>query len=311
MKNNREIRAEKLEKAGLSGNFFSLVIPEGIKAGDVIQINIAGVNEADDEVSEKICEDSFVKNPVLFRRWVTAQMFYMLNYHSWDGTGKGYNYYLNHCLDYNYQFKVMLDECKTLAKLEEKGWQNSEEYKIRSSFFTFEVILITCQDYYNEIDKKFFDSKKYNKAKYYEYYLINREKKTKEEVIQILNDIHEVINWMYECTTYKELYGLLNRLVQRYVKRYKVKRDTIKCKKWKEAYKGAGAYYTLANLVCSHGCAVPVLDSRMNVVKEYDGAEAMNYVNTKFEGSKASGEWWRLFGFMKKVIEYNDFVLEY
>lgn len=309
MKSNREIRAEKLEKAGLSGNFFSLVIPKGIKAGDVIQISIA--EDSGDEVEKKISEDNFVKNPVLFRRWVTAQMFYMLNYHSWDGTGKEYNYYLNHCLDYNYQFKVMLDECKTLAKLEEKGWQNSEEYKIRSSFFTFEVILITCQNYYDEIEKKFGASQKYNKSENYKYFLINGKKKSREEVILILNDIHEVINWMYECTTYKELYGLLNRLVQRYVKRYKVKRNTLKCKKWKEAYKGAGAYYTLANLVCSHGCVVPVINWRMNITNVLDGTEGMEYVNDKFEKSKATGEWWRLFGFMKKVIEYNDFVLEY
>lgn len=309
MKSNREIRAEKLEKAGLSGNFFSLVIPKGIKAGDVIQISIA--EDSGDEVEKKVSEDNFVKNPVLFRRWITAQMFYMLNYHSWDGTGKGYNYYLNHCLDYNYQFKVMLDECKTLAKLEEKGWQNSEEYKIRSSFFTFDVILSTCRHYRNATGEKFIACKKYNKSKHREYYLINRREESKEEVMYILKEMTNEIEVISCCETYRELYNQLNYFINLYVKRYKVKRDTIKCKKWKEAYKGAGAYYTLANLVCSHGCAVPVLDSRMNVVKEYDGAEAMNYVNTKFEGSKASGEWWRLFGFMKKVIEYNDFVLEY
>lgn len=307
--NNREIRAEKLEKAGLSGNFFSLVIPKGIKAGDVIQISIA--ENGSDKMEKKISKDSFVKNPMLFRRWVTAQMFYMLNYHSWDRTKKGYNYYLNNCLDYNYQFKVMLDECKTLAKLEQKGWQNSKEYEVRSSFFTFDVILSTCQHYYLEIDKKFYVCKKFDKSGYYEYFLINGKKISAEEIDNIFFKIEETLSSMTLCRTYQEFFKQLNYFVQKFVKRYKVKRNTLKCKKWKEAYKGAGAYYTLANLVCSHGCAVPVIDANNRVIGMREDTEGMMYVNKKFEESKENGEWWRLFAFMKKVIEYNDFVLEY
>lgn len=307
--NNREIRAKKLEEAGLAGNFFSLVIPNGIKAGDVIQISIA--ENGSDKMEKKISKDSFVKNPMLFRRWVTAQMFYMLNYHSWDGTKKGYNYYLNNCLDYNYQFKVMLDECKTLAKLEQKGWQNSKEYEVRSSFFTFDVILSTCQRYYNEIHKKFWDSKKINKSEHYEYFLINGCKLCREEVWDILCRIKNIIAIMSLCKTYRDFFKELKSFVDLYVKKYKVKRNTLKCKQWKEAYKGAGAYYTLANLVCSHGCAVPVIDANNRVIGMREDTEGMMYVNKKFEESKENGEWWRLFAFMKKVIEYNDFVLEY
>ena len=36
----------------------------------------------------------------------------------------------------------------------------------------------------------------------------------------------------------------------------KLPKDTPKCAAWKDAYKGAGSYYTLLNLVRFHGCGI-------------------------------------------------------
>ena len=74
--------------------------------------------------------------------------------------------------------------------------------------------------------------------------------------------------------------------------------DTPKCKAWKEAFKGNGAYYTLRNLVLSHKVILR-------------GCRGMNdslvKLNECLETYK--GEYWRFHYMLKDTIEYNDFDL--
>lgn len=276
---NRTLRMEILKESGENcRNYISLILPEGIKAGDKIKITIGNNDDHADLVISQIMDDGFVKNETLFRRWVMAQMFKMLNYKPLvKGKGNsGYNAYLNDCFNYEYQFKVMLDECKLLAKLEKEGKQNTEEYKIRSSFFTKDVIVATCCHYIA-------NAKLVWPHINFSYVIINSSFSSKE-------------------SGYKKLYQDLKQFYHAYVKRYKVNKNTLKCREWKNAYKGAGAYYTLANLVCSHGCCVK---NEMTNSLCY-GEEAMECVNRKYEEYNQTKEWWRLFAYMKEVIQNNN-----
>ena len=75
--------------------------------------------------------------------------------------------------------------------------------------------------------------------------------------------------------------------------------ETSKCKSWKDAFKGAGAYYTLQNLIRFHGVRVIVGGQK----------SSLSYSETLLEVKRREydGEWWRLFAFMKKLIDDNKF----
>ena len=75
--------------------------------------------------------------------------------------------------------------------------------------------------------------------------------------------------------------------------------DTPKSKVWIDAYKGAGAYYTLKNLVMFHSCGI-ITDGRAVF-----GAAAVSVLNKRLREYK--GEGWRMFALMKKVIADNNF----
>ena len=97
---------------------------------------------------------------------------------------------------------------------------------------------------------------------------------------------------------YTEMYKILESFMK---KRIKLPYNTAKNKEWIDAYKGAGAYYTLKNLVMFHDCAVPVYRTNM-VVK---GAEAVEYLKVVLD--EYYGEYYKMFALMNRVIEYNNF----
>ena len=77
--------------------------------------------------------------------------------------------------------------------------------------------------------------------------------------------------------------------------------NTPKSKAWIDVYKGAGAYYTLKNLVMFHDCGI-ITEPYSVVVRKID---AVNYLDKKLDEYK--GEYYRMFALMKKVIKDNGF----
>lgn len=153
---NRNKRIEALNNAGVdTSKYFTVNLPEGIKPGATISlvINENGqpivVNEKkNDVIANQIIADGYVRNSKLHRRFVMAQMFQMLNYVSYDGTGSGYNAYLRKLYDYKYTFNMMLEEVRVLGKLEER---DEESFRERSHFFTREVIANVITDYMEKL----------------------------------------------------------------------------------------------------------------------------------------------------------------
>lgn len=309
---NRKIRMEQLKQAGLEkGKFFSLVIPEGVKAGDVLRLQFgddSGKENTDwDEITSQIQEDGFVHNPVLFRRWVMAQMFRGLKYKNYI-YGEGYNAYLN-SLDWKYPYKMIIQECKALSKIEKEAGIKSEEYKIRSSFFTKEVIIDTWIDYLAQLKQKHQAMLSKNIINGKEAVIVlNGEAYTKEMLdslyLSISSFISVAVRSSFGTKKFAKLYRYSKNFYKEYVCKYPLsKKYAKKAQPWKEAYKGAGAYYTLANLVCSHDYCV--LDDSAGYSVTLFGEPAMAYVNKKFQQCKEEGAWWKLLGFLKATIASN------
>ena len=86
--------------------------------------------------------------------------------------------------------------------------------------------------------------------------------------------------------------------------------NTPKSKVWIDAFKGAGAFYTLKNLTMYHGCKI-VDEQRVGwgqprKVSIYSaGAEATNFVKSKLNEYK--GEGWRYLAMLRKCIADNNF----
>lgn len=299
---NRNKRMEVLNNAGVdTSKYFTVNLPEGIKPGATISlvINENGqpvvVNEnKNDVIANQIIADGYVRNTKLHRRFVMAQMFQMLNYVSYDGTGSGYNAYLRKMYDYKYTFNMMLEEVRVLSKLEARDKESFEE---RSHFFTKEVIINVMTDYIDElmdyIDQlltKKCNGIPYKHVKGMDIFVDDLDKK-------IYEPLREYFYTFRYAKSYSQMYMLLKGFMYRMVK---LPYDTTKSKAWIDAYKGEGAYYTMKNLLMYHNCFVET----DNGIKLY-GTKAVGFIESKLD--EYQGEGWRMFALMKKVIAINNF----
>ena len=299
---NKNERMNKLNNAGVdTSKYFNVNLPNGLKPGSTISLvinengepvivtdNIATNN---DSIYNQIIEDGYVRNTKLHRRFVMAQMFQMLNYVSYDRQYRGYNDCLKKRYGYDYTLTMMLDEVKVLSKLEDRDMESFNE---RAHFFDKNVVEAVMQDYLDKL-KKQIDAMPTKNCKGLPYktikgthiFVADLEKK-------IYAPIRSKIFKMKYARNYADVYKILNGFMS---KRIKLKYDTPKSKAWIDAFKGAGAYYTLKNLVMFHNCTITSVDGTNH------GADSMAYLNNVLRSYK--GEYYRMFALMNKVIADN------
>ena len=310
MMNKRNERMEQLAKAGIeTSKYFTFELPEGLEPGSKVHLVIdengapkmvpgmlsqEGKSHLDDLVN--IINDGYVRNTKLHRRWVTAQMFRHLNYKSYDGTETGYNAALKRYA-YHYTFDMMLEEVRVLSKLEIR---DAESFWERSHFFTKDVVVKTCEDYLNKL-KAFIDEKPTKNCKGVPYKRVKGQDIFVEDLPKkIYQPLQYKINRIKWADTYGEMYDMLAYFMRSMIR---LPWDTAKSKDWIDAYKGNGAYYTCKNLIMFHDCKVHYGFS--NVA----GRDA-SMTNLKSKLDEYQGEGWRMFAFMKKLIEDNNFSFE-
>ena len=298
---NRNNRMEKLNQAGINtGKYFNINLPEGLTPGATISlvINENGVPViagGNDVIRNQIIEDGYVRNTKLHRRFVMAQMMHALNYVSYDGKESGFNACLKNMYDYKYTLDMMTEEVRVLSKLEKR---DHESFIERSHFFTKEVVVAVLNDYLEKL-KKYVDSLPdknckgipYKRIKGVDIFNTDLEKK-------LYRPIRDRIQRVQRAGNYEQMHREL-AMFMRY-SFIKLPHNTPKSKAWVDAYKGEGAYYTLKNLVMFHDCGIKV--DRFNVKF---GVDAVAVLKSKLNAY--SGEGWRMFALMKKVIEDNGF----
>lgn len=264
----------------------------GIDMSDFKQLIIDGkvVINAD---SKSYAEDKQLESNKQFRRWITAQTLRMFKTPIWDRDTRRYvcswDLYLKNYYSYMYQFDMTLEELKTLKKLEVT---DKREFEIRKRFFNKSVIILLCSDYLTRF-------KKYCKNNKIIYGKHNGQVKLKNNygymtLESIANDIiRPLINLVDEINkseSYAEIYT--------YFKKFRrimndLPRDTVKCAEWKDAFKGAGAYYTLQNLVLYH-----------DVVLEKDKKTSLKLLEDMLDG-----EVWKYHRLLKNWLDDNEFNL--
>lgn len=295
---NKNERMSKLEAAGIkTSKYFTVDLDNGTKIHLIIDENgnpIRVDNNESDPILENIITDGYVRNTKLFRRFVCAQMFHHLNYVSYDGKRKGYNDCIRYCYGYGYTIDMMIEEVRVLSKLETR---DGETFLEREHFFDKKTCAKVLNDYLAEL-KKYVDklpTKKckgvpYKRVKSVNIFEADLEKKLYAPVTYYVRQVSTAKN-------YNEVYRTLCQFKRHMVK---LPYDTKKSAAWIDAFKGAGAYYTLKNLVMYHNCGIKIADYDIRY-----SVNAVAYLGEMLD--KYKGEYYRMFALMKKVISDNNF----
>ena len=295
-------RMEKLNQAGINiSKYFTVDLDNGTKIHLIIDENgqPVVVNNKADEIAEQIIADGYVRNTKLFRRFVMAQMFHMLNYVSYDGRESGFNACLKHRYGYHYTLTMMLEEVKVLSKLEVRDKESFDE---RSHFFTKEVVIAVLEDYIDKL-KKYVDNLPDRNCKGVPYKRIKGKDIFNADLDKKLYaPLRNKLNYVRFAGDYTALYKAMQKFMKDMIK---LPYDTPKSKVWIDTFKGEGAYYTLKNLVMFHDCTIYTGNCNNITYRRFDGAEAVRYLNNKINEYQHEG--WRMFAMMKKVIADNNF----
>ena len=312
---NKQIENRKgtLKSANIDMNqFFSITFNEGLKPGTKLTISLtdpdsgkvtehdfsSDLNKLYNEVSDEITNNGYVNNSKLFRRWVMAQMFRMMEYHNYRTGKSGFTACLNEQFPYDYQFTMMYDELKVLDKLYRT---DKEEFEKRFVFFNKYVVIDTCNDYIDKLQKYIDNAEvRYCQGKPYKRLFCQN--------IYIEDIKKELVNPVMFCVErlkygdYKKSFPVFFNDYKRFMQFHeKLPKDTPKCAAWKDAYKGAGSYYTLLNLVRFHECGIYHNEYKTTL----RGESACKYIESK--RIEYQDEYWRLFALLKKVINDNEF----
>lgn len=274
-KNKLSEKLAMLEALGFDTSMYNVVI-NGNK------VEITGI-------AHQVVEDKQIENKA-FRRWIAAQTFKMLDpSFSWGTRKQGWDAYLRNHYAYDYQFTMLAEELKTLAKLENR---DKTEFEERSNFFTKGVVVATCKDYINKFTKYYNIKKDKNGVcKLQRYGKVDKEQfnAIKEEMYDIVNDIND-------AKSYGDIYTCFEKFMKAY---NKLPFDTAKCSAWKEAFKGSGAYYTLKNIILYHGV---LLDGCRT---KDESMEMLNELLGLYHGNV-----WKFHYLLKDTIAINNFSLK-
>lgn len=273
MKTSLSEMIKQLEEQGIDTSKFSINI-DGKDLSEFLELAKANVEQG--TVSHKT-----------FRRWVLAQTWKMLNEPVYDPKDKtckpGWERYMRLNYDYKYQFTMLLDELKVLEKMKKRNCI-SEEYEIRKLFFTKDVVLATCK---HALDAAIKSSVRYNA--YFKNAIDNK--------IEEANRAYTVIGHSFN-DDYISMAVMLEKFINTGILNYISCRER-KCQQWKDAYKAAGAYYSLQNMILYHDCLFPLCCKK----------QGYNFLNELANEYSQNNELWRLHALMIEVINYNDFDL--
>ena len=318
--NNKESRMETLKANGINvDNFFDLSMR--IPVGAEVKISVNGkemvigntdetnfkaltnnVSFENDLIAQSIIENGYVKNSKLFRRFVFAHTMRLLNYQSWRNPNrKGWEAGFKDLYDYNYTFKMLLEEIRVLSILQK---EDKEAFEERIHFFNGDVVIATMKDY-NKRLRKYIDKQRAEKPRTYRnqpyvklarYHNVLVKDLFAKVYIPINREI-EAMEYTVKTGDYTCIYKALKKFIDNYYN--KLPHDTTKCAVFKDAFKGIGGFESLKNGIRFHGL---ILNGCNN---KYDSEQKLyNLLDGEYKN-----EVWRFHQLLVDTIAYNNFDL--
>lgn len=230
-------------------------------------------------IFEQINNDGYVRNSHLWRRWITAQTFKMLN------SKDGWDSYVRKNISWKYCFTQLRDEFNAqYAMLKDN---DLDEFNTRNHFFNKDTLVALLKNYIRQFQKV------YRKGNL----------KGVKSLATMLDkvDVFEKTLYMAEHCDSTDLHRLCfiaRSMLDIYIK---LPMETPLCPEWKNAYRGSGAYYTLKNLIMWHGVKIKVDDHFL------DTHRSLEFLNNSY--CNAGQDFWKLHELLKQTIADNNFDL--
>lgn len=295
-KRSAQERIEALRAAGVDvSNLFAM---QGANGGECIACNKDGnlsILDDNDPIFQYIVDHGTVPNRKLFRRWVMAQMFYMMaaeeykTHYPVGVTG------MIHRLGYEYQWKMLLNELNAQLKMVQHN--DKENFDDRHRWFN-QAIAIQLASHYIKALKEFINAKPKKRCKGIPYKTIaGKHIFVSDLQSKIYNKFHMALYPIKNAKTLDQLYNAVKKFNDM---RIKLPWETEQCAEWVDAYKGSGAYFTLQNMIRFHNCCIiddagKKLDKMLSV--QFIKAKSVMYCN---------GDGWRMLAVLKKCLEDNN-----
>lgn len=257
--------------------------------------------DEEDNIEQSIIEDGDINSKFLWRRWVMSQV--LRHYKDSYGNDNFHQHFVKNT-PLKYSFKVAANELEALSKDMSLADRNERE-----QFFTIDVARQMVEDYAKALDKKINQElkalEKYNRklvakkgtdTKLKDDIHIGRRHFTKDKAKYFQTVAKSYVANTDKITDYKKMANLLRE----FSKVMPMFNDCPKSKAWINAFKGAGAFYTLDNLIRWHKCSITSENG-----ETYTGDEALAWLRRRTK--ELSGEYYKLYAIMKRTVEENNF----
>lgn len=277
-----------LQNAGVdTSNLFAITDAQGISKLASIQDGMVAEIKDNNPILAHIYGKGAVPNRKLFRRWVMSQMFHMLVHPN------GFDAALQQ-KGYTYQWRVLIEELRVQAKLYN---EDLESFKERNQWFNKSVAMQMANDY-RFIVMFYCDTavqKRFQGASYIQF----RQRNVLVSDIQtkIFVPIHQAICCIDSAMTPSELHMAVQKFYKLINKTY-VHFDLDMTRVFVNAYKGAGAYFTMKNLIMFHNCFMHIGTRTLSLTG------SLKKLNDKAEEYAQQGDC--LFDVMKHLIDDNN-----
>lgn len=290
-------RIAALKEAGVDVScFFSMKGADGGEYVGKMEDGKMSILADDDPVYEAILQGGDVYNWKLSRRWVMSQELHML---AREG-GMKYGMYKNSITDqirrkgYDYMWKQMEDELHAQMKM--FAHSDADNYLDRSRWFNNKVLAAMIEDYRYQLHLHVKHNVKVQKCKGVPYKRICGENVFMEDIQKkVFEPIEKLTREANNARTPSGLYNVVCRFnMIRKTRSWNPKQ----CAAWIDAYKGAGAFFTMQNLIRYHKCRF-----------EGMGKEA-SYSWLKAKASEYKDEGWRMVGLLRQFLKDNDIDIE-
>lgn len=246
-----------------------------------------------DPIEESIKNDGYIENNHLYRRWVMAQM---LRHFRNEKDPAAFDHYFISGKPYKYAWETTLNEMKAMKHL------HGEELIKRERFFNLEVVKEMANEYHEQLrrcvaklPKKW--TVKNGKWAYYSKIPYGKEIKTSPKDKEFWASITEAVNKINEANTYWQM----QKAVENFMATCPMHLKMPKPNAWKNAFKGAGAYYTMDNMIKFHHCHWMLKSHYLMLPLSASLAELEKAVE------ETKGEYYRLYAMMCDFVAYNHF----
>ena len=291
-------RIEALRAAGVDvSSFFAMTGANGGESVAALKEGKLTILSDDDPIYDAILQGGDVYNWKLARRWVMSQMLHMLA----DEGSKKFGEYDNSITaqirrkGYDYMWKQMEEELHAQYKMHKNG--DEENFIDRSRWFNAELVVKMLEDYRYQLHLYVKHQLKTKKCKGRPYKHICGEDIYEFDIKQkVFDPICKLKKEVMSCQHPSNLYYLVSRF------NTKIRRrrgwEPKQCAAWLDAYKGAGAFFTMQNLIRYHKCRFEGMD------------KASSYSCLKSLANEYRGEGWRMIGVLRQFLKDNDIDIE-